>query len=164
MRRITSFLPSAAVVMAFSAPAAQADAFQHSVTKGGVTLEIEQAYSDAGVSQPSVRLNGAVLRAFSFKQTLTLAFSGTLAGAEEIAVLHHWDGGNGCAGNVTVFSLSEDGFYQSADLGNCTEGYDVSVTQEDGLDLLVIETYQTEAKAQKTGHWQYFDGTLVDRF
>lgn len=140
---------------------AKASSFKHVVEFNGMSLTIEQAYSDDGDSMPNVSINGASLRQFSLKQKLTLVRKGKLVGADNFALIHHWDGGNGCSGSLTLFSLSMDGFYQSPNLGACTEVYEVKLIKDDGFDVIDIKTFQDDTKQNKTGHWQYFEGTLV---
>ncbi|MEM7215942.1 MAG: hypothetical protein AAF423_10405 [Pseudomonadota bacterium] len=142
---------------------AHAESFKHVSKDSGNVLEIEQSYSEDGVSQPRVSINGAVLRDFSLKQKLTLVYSDKLDDAEEVTVIHHWDGGNACSGNLTVFSLSKDGFFQSSDLGNCTETYEAAVINDEGFKVLEIKTYQDETKETESGRWHYSDGFVAKR-
>lgn len=146
-----------------TAGAANADAFKETTSNGTMRLEIEQAYSDDGISNPHVTINGARLRQFTEKQKLQIVHAAKLDKLEDVVVLHHWDGGVGCAGSLTIFSLSEDGFYQSPDLGTCTETYQIDLTDDEGSQVLNITTYSDDAKTDTTGHWIYFDGNLIEK-
>lgn len=164
MSAMKSLWCSVSVITALAtAGLAHADAFKETVSNGTLSLEIEQAYSDDGFSTPHVAINGARLRQFNEKQNLQLVHATKLDGLEDVVVLHHWDGGVGCAGSLTLFSLSEDGFYQSPDLGSCTETYQIEVADDEGSQVLDIITYADEAKSVETGHWIFFDGNLIEK-
>ena len=144
------------------AASASADGFRHVMEQGDNKVLIEQAYSDDGAPRPVVSINGAVIRDFAFAQRLSLVLDAQM-NEEAIALVHHWQGGNGCSGELVLFSLSPEGFYRSPAFGGCTETYDSTIIQQDGLSMVEITTYTSGDRAEAIGTWRYHDGSLIKK-
>lgn len=161
MKHLKLFSASAIFIAGLLAPAtANSDELDYAVENNGNSLTVKQAYSEDGLPQPVVSINGAKLRAFAYAQKLSLAFTGKLDG-EDVAVVHMWEGGTECSGSLTVFSLSPEGVFLSPQIGGCAGAYEVSLAKNDGIDVVQITTFANEDKTGKTGDWTYFDGHLI---
>ncbi len=164
MSALKSLLRSVSIVAVVAAAGpANADAFKETISNGTMSLEIEQAYSDDGFSVPHVAINGARLRQFNEMQRLQLVHVTKIDNKEDVVVMHQWEGGVSCAGSLILFSLSEDGFYQSPQLGSCTENYQIELVDDEGLQVLDVITYSDDTKTVETGHWVYFGGNMIEK-
>lgn len=151
---------AAALCFSSGAGSASAEAFSRLVETHEMLLEIKQAYHADGSPNPIVSLNGATLREFSDMHRLTVVFDQTAPDGERIVVLHHWQGGNGCAGALTLFSLSNRGFLQSEPLAKCVENYSVEISPDDA-DELKISAYTDSTRAVSKQFWLYIDGEVI---
>lgn len=159
--RVTGLL--VILLLFFSSSVLASETFQQSFKAHSLVLDVEQAYSEDGLSQPSVRINGAVLRSFSLMQRIDIVHNSRLmegASSERVVVLYHWDGATGCGGSLTVLSLSAEGFFQSQPLGQCVEEFDI-IRENDGDDYLKISLFADEAKTTISQSWRYWPGFIV---
>ena len=137
--------------------------FARAFNFGGMKLKIEQTYTDDGVSKPVVHLNDATLRQYSHMQRLEIAYEALLVSndiSERVVVLYHWDGAVSCAGNFTIFSLSNEGFEHYPMFGNCVENYTIETKFEDDEEFLLITSFSDEEKTKIQKSWSYRNHVL----
>lgn len=127
----------------------------------GMVLEIKQTYRTNGVSEPSIAINGAPIRYFSDMQNISIAFDGTLENEEAVLIVHHWEGGAGCEGALTIFSLSDTGFFQSRPIADCAAHFAAKVSFNDPAELLIL-TYEDEGKTREALSWRYLFGQVLE--
>ena len=147
---VASVLPSAAEPFDFEANA------------NGLTLAIQQSYNSDGAPRPTVSINGAVLRQFSFMQNMSIAFDKSSSTGERIVVLHHWDGGNGCAGALTLFSLTGEGFFQSRPVAMCAEDYEIEFDQEE-KGAVKISASELVGGKMKPATWLFLEDQMIKK-
>ena len=143
-----------------AAGTSKAEEFSFTAQNHGLTLKIDQAYDDDGVPKPKVSINGAVLRQFMFMQRLAVEFDHTSEDGNRVVAMHHWAGGNGCAGSLTLFSLSSDGFLQSEPVAECVENYSIAASQSEPGAIEIV-TYSDETKTEATGSWLFLEDQMV---
>ena len=138
----------------------KAEPFRLEANSNGLVLTIQQDYSDDGASKPSVAINGAVLRQFSFMQKISVAFDKTNSAGERIVVVHHWEGGNACAGALTVFSLNVEGFFQSQPIAMCAEDYEIGFDQQEPDALKITASELIDGK-MKPATWLFLEDQMI---
>ena len=159
-RRLTLGLLS--LVATATAGSVAAEEFSLSAESHGLSLKIEQAYDSAGVSKPTVAINGAVLRQYAFVQRLSIVLDHTFDNGDRAVVLHHWQGGNACGGALTLFSLTEEGFLETDPVAQCAENFSASVSAEEP-GAVEIATYSDEAKTSQLESWLFISDQMVKR-